>query len=57
MVRSNQKRFNSVIATCSGITKMFHPGGNPAKVLKTDIDKLEAPTSCKGYNEYVKNKQ
>lgn len=24
MVRSIQKRFNSVIATCSGVTKMFH---------------------------------
>jgi acetyltransferase-like isoleucine patch superfamily enzyme len=52
---------NSVVAANSVVTKNVPAncivGGNPAKILKTDIDKLEAPTSCKGYNEYVKNKQ
>lgn len=52
---------NSIIAACSVVTKNVPAnciaGGNPAKILKTDIDKIEAPISCKGYNEYVKNKQ
>ena len=52
---------HSIIAACSVVTKNVPAnciaGGNPAKILKTDIDKIEAPISCKGYNEYVKNKQ
>lgn len=28
--------------------------GNPARIVKTDIDKVEAPTTCKGYNDYVR---
>lgn len=49
---------NSVIAANSIVTKDIPAnciaGGNPAKILKADIDKIEAPTSCIGYNESIK---
>ena len=49
---------NSVIAANSVVTKDVPAnciaGGNPAQILKTEIDKIEAPSTCKGYNEYRK---
>lgn len=52
---------NSIIAACSVVTKDVPANciaaGNPAKVVKTDIDNVEAPTTCEGYNEYVRNKK
>ncbi len=47
---------NSVIAANSVVTKDVPEnciaGGNPAKILKTEIDKIAAPSTCRGYNEY-----
>ena len=49
---------NSIIAANAVVTKSVPANciaaGNPAKVVKTDIDQIPAPTSCKGYNEYIK---
>lgn len=49
---------NSVIAANSVVTKSVPAnciaGGNPAKILKTDIDKIEPPTTCTGFNEWEK---
>lgn len=47
---------NSIIAANSIVTKSVPANciaaGNPAKIVKTDIDKIPAPTSCDGYNRY-----
>lgn len=49
---------NSIIAANAVVTKSVPANciaaGNPAKVVKTNIDQIPAPTSCKGYNEYIK---
>lgn len=52
---------NSIIAACSVVTKDVPANciaaGNPAKVVKTDIDKIPAPSSCKEFNDYLASKQ
>ena len=49
---------NCVIAANSVVTKSIPANciaaGNPAKVVKTDIESIPAPTSCEGYNNYLK---
>ena len=49
---------NCVIAANSVVTKSIPSNciaaGNPAKVVKTDIQDIPAPSSCEGYNEYIK---
>lgn len=51
---------NSIIAACSVVTKDVPANciaaGNPAKIVKTDIDKIPAPTSCKEFNDYIASK-
>ena len=51
---------NSIVAACSVVTKDVPANciaaGNPARIVKTDIDKIPAPTSCKEFNEYISNK-
>lgn len=48
---------NSIIAANSVVTKSVPANciaaGNPAKVVKTNIDDIPAPTSCEGYNKYI----
>ena len=48
---------NSVIAANSVVTKSVPANciaaGNPAKVVKTNIEEIPAPTSCEGYNKYM----
>lgn len=50
---------NSIIAANSVVTKSVPANciaaGNPAKVVKTDIHLIPAPTTCNEYNEYLKN--
>lgn len=52
---------NSIIAACSVVTKDVPANciaaGNPAKIVKTDIDKIPAPTSCKEFNDYMDGKK
>jgi len=51
---------NSIVAACSVVTKDVPANciaaGNPAKIVKTDIDKIPAPISCKEFNDYISNK-
>lgn len=48
---------NCVIGANSIVTKDIPDNciavGNPAKVVKTDIDKLPNPTDCKEFNEFI----
>lgn len=52
---------NSIIAACSVVTKDVPANciaaGNPAKIVKTDIDQIPAPTSCQEFNDYLSNKK
>ncbi len=47
---------NSIIAACSVVTKDVPANciaaGNPAKVVKTNIDQLPSPTTCEAFNNY-----
>ena len=51
---------NSIIAACSVVTKDVPANciaaGNPAKIVKTDIDQIPAPDSCIEYNAYRNSK-
>lgn len=51
---------NAVVAANSVVTKDVPANavaaGNPAKIVKTDIDQIPAPTSSPEFNEYLKNK-
>ena len=48
---------NCVVAACSVVTKDMPDNsiaaGNPAKIVKTDIDQLPDPTDCETFNKYV----
>lgn len=51
---------NSVVAANSVVTKDVPANciaaGNPAKIVKTDIDQIPAPTTSADYNAYLKSK-
>lgn len=51
---------NCVIAANSVVTKSVPANciaaGNPAKVVKTDIQEINPPSSCEGFNEYIRPK-
>ncbi|MCR4965141.1 MAG: acyltransferase [Bacteroidales bacterium] len=51
---------NSVIASNSVVTKSIPENciaaGNPAKVVKTDIENIMPPTTCEAFNLYLQNK-
>ena len=52
---------NSIIAANSVVTKDVPnnsiAAGNPAKIVKEDIDKSYIPISCIGFNEYIEQKK
>lgn len=52
---------NSVIAANSVVTKNVPANciaaGNPAKVVKTDINEILPPISCDGFNLYIQDRQ
>ncbi len=49
---------NCIVAANAVVTKGAPANcilaGNPARIVKTDIDKVEAPDTCVGYNEYIR---
>lgn len=51
---------NSIVAACSVVTKDVPANciaaGNPAKIVKTDIDLIPAPKDCKGFNAWLKQR-
>ena len=51
---------NAIVAACSVVTKDVPANsiaaGNPAKIVKTDIDQIPAPTTCREFNEYMSKK-
>lgn len=52
---------NSIVAACSVVTKNIPANciaaGNPARIVKTDIDQIAAPTSSPEFNKYMDNKE
>ena len=48
---------NTVIAANSVVTKSIPANciaaGNPAKVVKTNIEEITAPSTCEGFNKYI----
>ena len=52
---------NSVIAANSVVTKSIPANsiaaGNPAKVVKTNIEEILPPSSCENFNQYCESKQ